>query len=192
MKNDEVNSMVIKSRGGNGMINEFITIRKAVLTDAEGIAKVHVDSWKTTYANIVSDEYLDNLSYESREQMWTDAIPYGGVFVAENNEGKIVGFSKGGKERSGKYKGYEGELYAIYILKEYQGQGIGTALIKPVIDEIKGMGLNTMLVFVLKDNTSRHFYEALGGQNIDRVEVEIGGKILSELVYGWKDIRTIF
>ncbi len=78
------------------------------------------------------------------------------------------------------------------FLKEYQGQGIGTALIKPVIDEIKGMGLNTMLVLVLKDNTSRHFYEALGGQNIDRVEVEIGGKILSELVYGWKDIRTIF
>lgn len=61
MMNDEVNSMVIERRGGNGMINEFITIRKAVLTDAEGIAKVHVDSWKTTYANIVPDEYLDNL-----------------------------------------------------------------------------------------------------------------------------------
>lgn len=43
-------------------------IRKAVASDAKGIAKVHVYSWRTTYANIVPDEYLTNLSYENREQ----------------------------------------------------------------------------------------------------------------------------
>lgn len=167
-------------------------IRKAILTDAKGIAKVHVDSWKTTYANIVPAEYLNNLSYESREQMWTNAIPYGGIYVAESNDGIIVGFSKGGKERSSNYIGYDGELYAIYILKEYQGKGIGTALVKPIIDEMNAMGLNSMVVLVLKDNPSRQFYESLGGKKIDTVEVEIGGKKLSELVYGWDNIRNIF
>lgn len=174
------------------MDNGLIKIRKAILSDAKGIAKVHVNSWKTTYANIVSDEYLSNLSYESREKMWTNAIPNGDVYVAESHEGIIVGFSKGGKERSNKYNGYDGEIYAIYILKEYQGKGIGKALVKPVIDEIKGMGLNSMLVLVLKDNISRLFYESLGGRKIDTVEVEIGGKKFSELVYGWEDIRNIF
>ncbi|WP_396126184.1 GNAT family N-acetyltransferase [Anaerobacillus sp. CMMVII] len=91
--------------------------------------------------------------------------------MAENSEGEIVGFSSGGKERSGKYNGYNGELYAIYVLKEYQGQGYGKALVKPIIDEISGMGLNSMLVLVLEDNTSRLFYEALGGKNLDAVEV---------------------
>jgi hypothetical protein len=43
-----------------------IEIRKTVLTDAIGIAKVHVDSWKTTYANIVPDAYLNSLDYEGR------------------------------------------------------------------------------------------------------------------------------
>lgn len=170
----------------------IIKIRKAILTDAKGIAKVHVDSWKTTYVNVVPDEYLNKLSYESREQMWANAIPSGGVYVAENNEGLIVGFSKGGKERSGNYDGYDGELYAIYILKEYQGRGIGTALVKPVIDELKGMGSTSMVVLVLEENTSCKFYELLGGKKIDTVEVEIGGKKLSELVYGWNDIRNIF
>lgn len=169
-----------------------ITIRKAMLTDAKGIAKVHVDSWKTTYANIVPAEYLNNLSYESREQMWTNAIPYGGVYVAESNDGKIIGFSKGGKERSGNYSGYDGELYAIYILKEFQGKGIGSALVKPVVDEIKSMGLNSMLVLVLKDNISYKFYESLGARIIDTVEVEIGGAKFSELVYGWEDIENLF
>lgn len=174
------------------MDNRDMNIRQAVSSDAKGIAKVHVDSWKTTYKNIVSDQYLNNLTYETRERLWVNNIPNGGVYVAENKEGEIVGFSSGGLERSGNYHGFEGELYAIYILKEYQGNGIGKALFIPIIEEIKELGLNSMLVLVLKDNISRLFYESLGGKNIDSVEVEISEKKLTELVYVWEDIRNIF
>jgi GNAT superfamily N-acetyltransferase len=166
-------------------------IRKAVLSDAKGVAKVHVDSWKTTYANMVSDDYLSNLTYESREQLWLNIIPNGGVYVAENRDGKVIGFSSGGKERSGEYNGFDGELYAIYLLKDYQGKGIGKALVKPIIDEIRGVGLNSLLVFVLEDNPACLFYENLGGRRIDTVEVDIAGKKLSESVYGWDDISQI-
>lgn len=40
-----------------------MNIRKAVLADSKGIAKVHVDSWRTTYKNIIPDEFLKKLSY---------------------------------------------------------------------------------------------------------------------------------
>jgi len=182
----------ITTKGEESMNKGNMNIRKAVLSDAKGIAKVHVDCWKTTYKNIVSDQYLMKLTYESREQIWINNIPNGSVYVAENKEGEIIGFSSGGIERSGKYNGYEGELYAIYILKEYQGNGIGKALVQPVVKEITELGLNSMLVLVLEDNISRLFYESLGGKKIDTVEVEISGKKLSELVYGWEDIRAIF
>ncbi|MEA1854613.1 MULTISPECIES: hypothetical protein [Cytobacillus] len=46
------------------------TIRKAVIEDAMGIAKVHVDSWRSTYATIFPQEYLNRLSYEKRETLW--------------------------------------------------------------------------------------------------------------------------
>ena len=49
-------------------------IRKAVIADVKGIAKVHVDSWKTTYRDIISDEFLNKLSYESREKLWASNI----------------------------------------------------------------------------------------------------------------------
>lgn len=45
--------------GVKQMDNGFIKIRKAILSDAKGIAKVQVNSWKATYANIVSDEVLE-------------------------------------------------------------------------------------------------------------------------------------
>lgn len=166
-------------------------IRKAVLKDAKGIAKVHVDSWKTTYANIVPNEYLNKLSYESREQLWIQGIPNDNVYVAENDEGEIIGFSTGGKERSGKYPEYKGEIYAIYILRDYQGKGLGNLLVKPIVEDLLQQNIDTMIVLVLEENPSRLFYEALGAEKIDSIEDEIAGKKLNELVYGWDDIRTI-
>lgn len=166
-------------------------IRKAGLADAKGIAKVHVDSWQTTYKNIVPDEYLNQLTYERREQLWRSNLVNDLVFIAENKANEIVGFSSGGEERTGKYPGYSGELYAIYILKEYQRNGLGQLLFEPVIEDLLQKNISTMIIKVLEDNNSRLFYEALGGKQIDTVEETISGKKLNECVYGWDDIRGI-
>lgn len=37
-------------------------IRKAAVEDAAAIAKVHVDSWRTTYKGIMPSDYLNSLS----------------------------------------------------------------------------------------------------------------------------------
>lgn len=169
----------------------MIHIRKAVASDAKGIAKVHVESWKSTYINIVPEDFLNNLSYEKRADYWLSVIPNGGIYVAEDENNQIVGFASGGKERSGNYSNYNGEIYAIYILKEYQGIGIGKLLIEPIVKELTNQGVFTMLVLVLKDNPSRHFYEKLGAKKIDSAIVEIGGVHLNELVYVWDDIAPL-
>ncbi len=161
-------------------------IRKAKMEDAEEIAKVHVDSWRTTYKGIVPDSYLETLHYEKREEIWRTAIPTGNVFVAENEEGRIVGFANGGKERSGQYPGYDGELYAIYLLEAYQGKGIGSTLVKKVIEYLKEKGINSMIILALEDNPACMFYETLGGKRMGTEELEIGGKEFTEVVYGWR------
>ncbi len=67
-----------------------IHIRRAIKDDIPGIAKVHVDSWKTTYKGIFADEILDNIAYEKREKQWEDIIRKEGNhqfrFVAENSD----------------------------------------------------------------------------------------------------------
>lgn len=168
-----------------------MNIRRAVPDDARGVAKVQVDSWKTTYKNIVPDEYLNKMTYERREQKWKDIISDQTVFVAETDDGEIIGFSNGGKERTGKYPNYNGELYAIYILEAHQRKGLGKLLLEPIIEDLKENDIFSMIVLVLEENNSRLFYESLGAKKIDIVEIEVLGKKLNELVYGWEDIRAI-
>src|SRR5918998_4172552 len=49
-------------------------VREARPADAAGIARVHVDTWRTTYRGIVPDDHLDALSYEARERFWAGAL----------------------------------------------------------------------------------------------------------------------
>ncbi|XKE94586.1 GNAT family N-acetyltransferase [Metaplanococcus flavidus] len=166
-------------------------IRKAKLADAKGIAHVHVDSWLATYRRIVPDTYLDQISYGVREELWNDNLKAENNFVAENDEGHIIGFADGGKERTGKYEKLQGELYSIYMLPEYQGKGIGRSLMKKVVEHLKERGYNSMLVWVLEENPSRGFYEKMGGKQVDRKTLKIAGKELIEIAYGWEDIDLL-
>lgn len=165
-------------------------IRKATLGDASGIAKVQVDTWKTTYKGIVPDDYLDATTYESREQKWKLILTEGNAYVAED-KGRIIGFSSGGTERTQKYPEFKGELYAIYILEEYQRKGLGKKLLQPVVNDLLHKQIDTMTVTVLEDNPSKLFYESLGAVMLDSLQVEMAGEKLPERVYGWKDIRKL-
>ncbi|GAA0594684.1 GNAT family N-acetyltransferase [Virgibacillus siamensis] len=163
-------------------------IRTATVNDAAQIAKVHVDSWRTTYRGIVPDSFLDGMSYEERTKRWQKISVEQNVFVAETDDDTIVGFANGGRERQGKFDGYNGELYAIYILQEYQGDGIGRQLTAAVVDSLLKEGLHSMLIWVLQDNPATYFYESIGGKRIGTDELEINGVKLTEIAYGWKKL----
>ncbi|MBL1198217.1 MAG: GNAT family N-acetyltransferase [Nostoc sp. GBBB01] len=168
-------------------------IREANLTDAPAIAKVHIDAWRTTYRNLMPAEFLADLSYEAREKMWikifSNMAEFNFTYVAENEIGQIVGFASGGQERTGD-RLYQGELYAIYILENYQRQGLGHRLISTVAKRLLQSDISSMLVWVLADNPASRFYQSLGGQQVNQKQVEIGTVQLVEVAYAWTDTRT--
>jgi ribosomal protein S18 acetylase RimI-like enzyme len=172
----------------------FMIIRQATLEDAAGIAKVHVDTWRTTYRGIVPAEFLANMSYEEGTQHWTTIINgsegKSSLFVAENDDGNIVGFVSGGMNRD-ENPMYQSELYAIYILEAYHGQGIGKRLTVTLVERLLQMGLHSMILWVLATNPARRFYEALGGQLVKTQQFEIAGTAIEEVAYGWPDIRIL-
>ncbi len=167
-------------------------IREANSSDAAGIARVHVDSWRTTYPGLVPEDVLANLSYERSASNWRQVLssPDRVVFVAEGDAGEIVGFASGGPERTGN-KGYDGELYAIYLLQGFQKQGIGSRLILALATRLAALGRQSLFVWVFSDNPARSFYEKIGGIRVTEQVIEIGSARLMETGYGWGDIHAL-
>lgn len=167
-------------------------IREAVPDDASGIAKVKVDTWRTTYPGIVPKEILSGLSYDRSEQSWRtvlenpNRLPFS--YIAEDDVGAVIGFVAAGTIRDD-IEGYDGEIYAIYVLQDYQGKGLGKSLISKAAQRLKSEGLTSMMLWVLVDNPTRYFYEALDGLPIAEKEIEIGGALLSVVGYGWQTLE---
>ena len=95
-----------------------------------------------------------------------------------------------GREREQKGT-YEGEIYAIYLLAEHQGKGWGKRLFQEAAERLVAEGMHSMMLWVLAENPTRGFYEALGGAALDAKDIEIGGATLVEVAYGWDSLEAI-
>lgn len=171
-------------------------IRPMRLEDVPGVARVHARTWQTTYRGIIPDDYLAAIQEEEWQQRWLPAFqqpqPDRFAYVAESEEnGEIAGFVRGGPTRYPDLP-YRGELYAIYILRTYQGRGLGRRLVRALACDFQCIGLAEMLLWVFEANTSsRRFYEALGGQLVRTNSFEIGGVSLNECAYAWTDLGPL-
>lgn len=169
-------------------------IRQATKEDAAGIANVHILSWKETYSGLISQEYLDSLKAEDRLPLWekslSDTLVTSPVFVALNDDNKVVGFASFGRERTGKFDA-DGELYAIYILKEYQKGKLGMKLLHAGIKELLEQQYTSMLVWVLAENGSRKFYEKLQPVKAGEENVKIAGQDYLEVALVWEDLNSL-
>jgi len=182
-----------------------LTARQARQADAQEVAHVHVDTWRTTYRGLMPDSVLNGLSYERSQAKWESFMEQSGrvLLVAEvpydeaegapcrRSEGRVVGFAAAGPAMGTAPSARDGEVYAIYVLKRYQGQGIGRMLLEAAAGYLYGLGREAMIVRVLSENPYRAFYERLGATPVRTEELEIAGVVLAETVYRWADTGVL-
>jgi ribosomal protein S18 acetylase RimI-like enzyme len=168
--------------------------RPARADDALAMARVHVDTWRTTYGGIVPDEHLANLSYERACAGWLEVLvdPQGGThaFVGEGQEGQIVALASCGPLLE-PLEDFDAEMYVLYILKSFQGMGYGRLLLRQAAQDLISRGYSSLIVWVLKDNPACGFYERLGGRRVAEKFVEIGGKQLLDVGFAWPDLHKL-
>jgi ribosomal protein S18 acetylase RimI-like enzyme len=163
-----------------------MTIRRATVADAAAIARVHVDSWRFTYRGLVPQPYLDSLSYADREARWRVGLGRDDAagFVAVEARA-VVGFAHAGARRSDGLDS-DGELYAIYLLGTHFRRGLGRRLFDAARTELIARGYATLGLWVLRDNSACHFYEAIGGVRVATGEHFVGGACLDKVGYLWR------
>ena len=165
-----------------------IKYRQANIADIPSVAKVHVQSWRESFKGIVPQSYLDKMSEEKRKLAFEKAFTIKGykMFVAEDPKHGIVGFADCGESRYNKL--VEGELYAIYLLKDFQRKGIGKLLFSLVIRGLVANGKNSISLVCLEKSPYKYFYEKLNGKLHQKDVTLIEGLEFVTLTYIWKDV----
>jgi GNAT superfamily N-acetyltransferase len=146
-----------------------VEIRRARLEDAAAIAAVHVRTWQAAYEHVFGAARLAGIDTAAREglarRFATDAEQ--DAFVAEQDDGRIVGFVACGparmEEGADDERDEPRELFAIYVLPEAWGTRAASGLMQAAVEATRGRGSTGAFLWVLDDNPrARRFYEREG------------------------------
>lgn len=133
---------------------------KEMETEEEIRGKAHVywSAWHDTYPGLVSQEYLEKLTPEVCEKMafdWSD-----GILIAKDRE-RVIGFV-GYSDQSRDLPDC-GEIFALYVLREERGKGIGCRLLEAALERLNGH--ERVCLWVVKGNERAiRFYRKHGFQ----------------------------
>src|SRR5687767_7701901 len=106
-----------------------ITYREASVAECAAVAKVHVRSWKESFAGLVPQTVMDRITVENRTKAFEKRFQSDSykLYVAEAANRRLIGFADCGEPRE-QIDTYQAELYAIFLLPESQGSGVGRRL----------------------------------------------------------------
>ena len=154
---------------------EFL-VRNMQEGDIKQVQDVAGKTWNFTYEGIipldVQENFLSSAYNDDRMQQRMDRSV---ILVATISE-KVVGFANFSRVNEVGIVG----LAAIYIYPEYQGKGIGSALLQQGIKELDGV--KEIFVDVEKDNLSGiRFYEAKTFEVVREFDDDFDGHILKTI-----------
>jgi ribosomal protein S18 acetylase RimI-like enzyme len=161
-----------------------IGVRPARRGDATAIGRIHVETWRDSYAGLLPDRELLRMSTEIEGGRWERSLAGSEKVLVAEEEGTVIGFGSCGRCRI-RTLPYDGEVYTLYVAPDFQGRGAGRALLTALFRDLAAAGLHSALIWVLKENQSRFFYEAMGGRYIAERDEVFWGVAVSEIAYGW-------
>lgn len=166
-------------------------IRPARPSDAPVIADIYAETWRTSYAGMVPDHVLIELSPTRIAISWRRAIKRGHdtILVAVDDTQCVIGFGSAGPNRD-KVSRFDGEIYTLYVRPDFQNRGAGRHLLHGLFQAIVERGYRHCELWVLAANPSRFFYHAVAGTKCGEKYERIWGADVLELAYGWEDIHV--
>jgi ribosomal protein S18 acetylase RimI-like enzyme len=166
-----------------------VTVRPAEEGDLAAIADIRVRSWQAAYRGIVPQRYLDSMRPEveaNRRRAWLVSADDPRRDAIATVAGQPAGWVAYGPYRDDDAPTQRsGEVYAIYVHPHHWRRGVGRALIRYAVADLRAAGLAPVLLWVLEDNArARRFYERQGFRPDGRRHMfEVGGVHLPEVRY---------
>jgi ribosomal protein S18 acetylase RimI-like enzyme len=167
-------------------------VRQARLEDASAIGRIEIETWRATYPGMLADRVLIGMSERRQTASWTSFLRHRpeDVWVAQNAKGALVAFGNCGAQRDATV-GFAGEVYTLYVLPDVQGHGLGRRLLLALFGRLIESGHASGLVWVVRANPARFFYERLGGRQVMHRPIPVGGEPVPAIAYGWRDLAAM-
>ena len=151
-----------------------LTIRPASPDDISSIVELAQTIWRAHYPGIISEaqvEYMLSTMYAPERIGAEVRDPAMAYFIAEV-DGAGVGFAAIGSTAETQ----TAKLHKLYVLPEFQGTGIGRALMQAALDHAGAQGKEDVILAVNKRNQKAiEAYYKWGFRQRDTVTVDIGG-----------------
>lgn len=143
------------------------TIRDAFEEDAETLSALGAETFTATFGHLYSRENLDKFlrkghSIEVYRALTRD--PDSGVWIAEDGEGKPVGYAVAGPCTLPvpDMPPNAGELARLYLLSDAKGTGLGARLLETTLDFLRDR-FDHIYLSVYRDNTvAQRLYQRHG------------------------------
>jgi len=110
------------------------------------------------------------------------------ILVVESPGGQVVGFGSAGRNRTPSLP-FAGEVYTLYVDPDYQGHGVGGALMRALFTALIRRGLTSAIIWVLARNGARFFYHACGGHPVAERRERLWGVEVDQVAYAWPDLN---
>lgn len=145
--------------------------------DAAALAALHHQAWAETYAGLLPQAEIDRYDLPFRLRQWEKILSRGTVRVLWLPG---QGFGMMGAQREAALAAdWPDELYALYLLRRAQGQGLGRAL-------LSGLRERPFTTLVIAGNTrAERFYAAAGGVELARRDDPMAGASVTEVLLGF-------
>lgn len=143
-------------------------IRPATVRDIPEISRIHARSWRSAYASILPKAFLSSLPDSQWEPFFQHNLGRGGFRVYLSILNSIpVGVVSFGAVRStipdARKEENWGEIYSLYILPDYTGQGQGKALLHHALGQLQKAGVAGCSLWVMQENReARGFFHKMG------------------------------
>ncbi|WP_028551214.1 GNAT family N-acetyltransferase [Paenibacillus sp. UNC451MF] len=146
-------------------------IRKFQASDTSPIVALFYETVHSVNGRDYSQEQLDAWAPRDEEMLklatWRDSLSRNSTYVAEIGGGMIVGFSD---------MTSEGHLDRLYVHKDFQRQGIATALVNTLETEARALGLaeiDTEASITARPFFERHGYRVIESQVVERRGIQL-------------------
>jgi len=170
-----------------------LCIARARPADSGQLAKVYVETWRSTYAGLLPDRVLVAM----RQQVHT--ARFAGWIARQTDRrfilaARVAGAGVVGLCSAGQARGLpqsDGEIYLLYVDQDWQNRGIGRSLLRTALRGLQAGGYSRAILWVLAGNPSRFFYEAAGSVRTAERTEKLWGTELPEIGYVWPDLDAV-